>query len=191
MAIPTFFRLTVRRKSPNAGSDLAIPQRKTFPISILTNAPERNTKRGGSVVKLTDSSFRGSRKFEVYETPDQIVTASDPLSTNNSLDALLTVAGNGHTIASTTVIANYYNKINAATSTSADAIRLAAVASKQVCVLWNSTAVPILVFPNAAGEAIVDSTGTQGANGASITLAAGATIHVISDGIVNRVAVDA
>lgn len=191
MALQNFFYVTVRRVSPNAGADLAIPQRVLLPISIFTNRPYRNTKRGGSVVKLPDASFRGSKKLEVFETPAQLNTGAEPTSTNFGLDALLTVAGNGHTIASTTVIANYYNKINAATATSADAIRLAAVASKQVCVLWNSTAVPILVFPNAAGEAIVDSTGTQGANGASITLAAGATIHVISDGIVNRVAVDA
>lgn len=191
MALQNFLYLTVRRQSPNAGTDLAIPQRVLLPISVLTNKPHRNTKRGGSVVKLTDSSFRGSKKFEVYETPAQINTAAEPTSTNFGLDANMAVAGNAHTISSTTVIANYYNKITTATGGSADAIRLAAVANKQTCVLWNSTAVPILVFPNAAGEAIVDATGAQQSNGASITLAAGATIHVISDGTVNRVAVDA
>lgn len=190
MAANATIFVTVRRKSPSAGLDLTQSQRISVIVAnIFKNLA--NTKRGGSVLKLNDVSTRGGSKFEVYESTSQIATAIDPSGTNFAADANLTVAGNAHTIASTTIIANYFNLVTTATVTTADAIRLPAVATPGVYVISNKTGTPILVFPNAAGEAIVDKTGTQLANGLSVSIPVGQTWHFISNGTVNKVAVDA
>ncbi len=189
MAQQGFAFVTVRRASPNSGVDLPQPQRRL----VATNSPyevRQNLKRGGSVLKITSGS--GTRaKFEIFESITQFNTAMEPTNTNSAPDVNLTLSANGTTIASTAVLVSYYNIVTTAATGVNDAVRLPAVSQGAVRVVVNKTAVPVSVFPNAAGEAIVNKLGVQLANGASISVPAGETWHFSSNGTVNRAAVDA
>jgi hypothetical protein len=189
MALQNFAFVTVRRNSPNSGIDLPQPQRRLVALNGIYEV-QQNLRRGGSVLKIT-SGGGVRRKFEIFETITQFNTAMEPTNTNSAPDANLTVSANGTTIASTAVLTVYYNIVTTAATGVNDAVRLPAVAGSALRVVVNRTAVPVLVFPNAAGEAIVNKSGVQLANGASISIPAGETWHFSSNGTVNRAAQDA
>lgn len=190
MALQNFFFVTVRRESPSAGSDRAIPGRKLILASNVFGSPITNLKRGGSVLKLREPG-RGTSKYEIFETVAQFNTASEPTNTNSAPDANLTVAAAGANLAAATLLSAYYNIVTTATASTADGVRLPAASGRRLTVIVNRTAVALRVYPNAAGEALVDRSGIQQANGASLTIQPGETWHFVSTaGSVSRAAVD-
>lgn len=188
MATENYAFLTVRRASP-ASADLLRPERKLFAVNQVFSI-DQNLRRGGSVIKLIDASYRGNSKFEIYETLTQYQTAIDSNNTVLPVDANLAVAPNGTTIASTTVLTFYYSVITTATGGTTDAVRLPAVAGRALRVVVNKSTAPIKVFPNAAGEIIRDKTGVNLAAGANVNIPVGEAWHFISNGTVYLTAVD-
>lgn len=105
----------------------------------------------GSRVTVSKGGVR--QDYEVLETPDQIKAAEDPSASNvhaaHELNLGLDAAGSAQGAG---VAANrYYNTIDAATDTSAEAVDIPVMAVNEVKVIVNLTAVALELFP-ASGD---------------------------------------
>jgi hypothetical protein len=172
MAAQNQFFVTVRRKSPNAGSDLAIPERTLIPAAQVKGTPFQNTKRGGSVLKLLSG-----QKFELYENVNQYNTVVEPTNTNITQDYASDISAAGTTQGAATVLAKYWNKVSTITGGSAEAVKLPAASAMSAVVVENAHATATLkVFPF-AGDLIVSNAGVAGSINASVDVLPGKTVH--------------
>jgi hypothetical protein len=167
--------VTARRISPNKGVDLTQPKR--VPIEVATiKSRVTNTRRGGSVIKLEGSVYRGGRKFEVFETLNQLDTLVAPASTE-FVPEFGTVNATGSTQGGAAAILAYLTKVGTATAATQDGLLLPAATVGKVRAIQNAHAsVPIDVFP-ATGEFIKSKAGVTAAVNVAVTIPVGETWH--------------
>jgi hypothetical protein len=167
--------LTATRISPAIfGKKLTTPKVVQIPVAqigaIITN-PD-----GGATVKLTDGA-RVGKQYEVLENQAQINVALDPSSSNPyAQDKNLALAALGGNQGAAAALAAYLTMVNSATVSSAEGVRLPALAGvTKPFVVINSTAVVVKVYP-ATGETI-----NGAAANVAVNLAAGARLHFCKD----------
>lgn len=150
--------------------------KKVEPIPTNTNHP-----KGGSVVHTLDPSERQWKAHKVYETPNEVHAAMNPVATDihakNHIAIGVDAAGADQ--ANATQLTKYLNEVDGGTATTDDGVKLPAAATNKHVVVINSNTFAIDIFP------ATDDTINGGSANAAITLAAGARIHLVADGAVN------
>jgi hypothetical protein len=170
MAAQNEFYITIKRKSPNSGTNLSIPERKLIPAASVRRI-DINTKRGGAVLK----TFTPGEKYETYETPIQLATAKEPTNTNLTQD-YATVAALGSVVGDAAAVTAYHTKVTGGDGTKG--VKLLATASLSVQVIENASAAVLKVYPG-TGDLIVNKSGVAGAINAAISIPAGQTWHFV------------
>lgn len=170
--------LTATRISPSIqGKKLTTPKVVQVPVNqidkIITN-PD-----GGCIIKLVEGS-RVSTQYEVAESQAQVNVAVDPVSTNPyAQDKALTVAAAGANQGAATALTAYLNLVTTATGGSAEGVRLPVASGSKPFVVINNTAVTLKVYPATSG------TINSGTVNVHVTLAPGARLHFVADGLIN------
>lgn len=145
-------RLTAYRIGAGT-SDLTVPKIVHLIQDQIDRVLPVNSGDGvgyGSIV--ITSEVDGQKEYRVFETPAQVQVAIDP-SDGKSLDKDTSITAAGSTQGNGFAIVNYYNIVDSATDTSAEALDLPAAVAGGVHVVYNQTAVALETFP-ASGETI-------------------------------------
>lgn len=143
--------LTLKRQSPTRNRDKTTPELYYIDSSDIKKVV--NNSSGGSHVHLSNRS-RTSAKIQVFESPTEVEIARDPSSTNpNAFDKDTSITAAGSAQGAGFNIVNFYNVVDTATDTSAEALDLPAATAGKILHIINDTGVALEVFP-ASGETI-------------------------------------
>lgn len=137
--------LTLKRESPTRDRDKTTPELYYVDSSEIKKVV--NNSSGGSHVHLSNRS-RKSAKIEVFESPIEVEIARNPASTNpNAFDKDLSITAAGSAQGAGFSIVNFYNVVDSATETTAEALDLPAATVGKILHIINQTAVALEVFP--------------------------------------------
>ena len=147
-----FIPLTVYANGATGKTGLQSAQVRNIPANAIVDVEPLSNNEGSKVTL----NIQGAEKtILVYETPSQVVAASEkfsatpqfPLHITLGADAAGGAQGAGYDVVS------YFTEIDAATATTNDAVDLPAATKGKVHVIQNSTSLALEVYP-ASGQTI-------------------------------------
>ncbi len=172
--------VTVRRASP-AIRDFTIPRITYLEDAQIVMTKLRGGSQGGSSLQYGTGGRPFSKKFRIFETPNQLEVAKNPATTNvNAQDKALALAGAGTTQGAGTAITKYFNECLTIGAGATEAFTLDAAVVGKVRVFVNNDAAgdQAKIFP-ASGEKIITKLGVDLGTNAVFSLLAAQRAHFV------------